>query len=54
MQIMWPQYDTSCSHLLDNTVAVWDTRRPFIQYATFSEHTDDVTGLSCDMLVCKM
>ena len=27
-------------------VAVWDVRRPFIPYAAFDTHTDDVTGLS--------
>jgi WD40 repeat protein len=45
---------SSCSHLLDNTVAVWDIRRPFMQFGTFSEHTDDVTDfmwLSEDVLV---
>ena len=38
---------SSCSHLLDSTVAVWDVRRPFIQFATFTEHTDVVTGKVC-------
>lgn len=45
---------TSCSHLLDNVVAVWDIRRPFIQYATFGEHSDDVTDflwLTEDVLI---
>eukprot|EP00731_Ephydatia_muelleri_P024253 Em0016g524a len=34
---------TSCSQFLDNVVAIWDIRRPFIPFASFSEHTDDVT-----------
>ena len=25
-------------------MAVWDIRRPYIQYAAFVEHTDDVAG----------
>ncbi|XP_064395171.1 GATOR2 complex protein WDR24-like [Halichondria panicea] len=36
---------TSCSHFLDNTVQIWDYRRPFIPFASFTEHTDDVTDL---------
>ena len=36
----------SCSQFLDNVVAIWDIRRPFIPFASFSEHTDDVTGES--------
>ena len=34
----------SCSHFLDNMVAIWDYRRPYIPFASFIEHTDDVTG----------
>jgi len=34
----------SCSHFLDTTVLLWDNRRPFIPLASFSEHSDDVTG----------
>jgi WD40 repeat protein len=35
---------TSCSLFLDNVVAVWDVRRPYIPFASFTEHTDDITG----------
>jgi WD40 repeat protein len=34
---------TSCSLFLDNVVAVWDVRRPYIPFASFTEHSDDVT-----------
>ena len=34
----------SCSLFLDNVVAVWDVRRPYIPFASFTEHSDDVTG----------
>lgn len=34
----------SCSQFLDNSVFVWDVRRPFIPFASFVEHSDDVTG----------
>ena len=43
--IMYEQcFFYSCSQFLDNVVAIWDIRRPFIPFASFSEHTDDVTG----------
>lgn len=34
----------SCSQFLDNSVLVWEVRRPFIPFASFAEHSDDVTG----------
>ena len=34
----------SCSQFLDNSVLVWDVRRPFIPFASFAKHSDDVTG----------
>ena len=34
----------SCSLFLDNVVAVWDVRRPYIPFASFTEHSDDITG----------
>ena len=37
----------SCSQFLDNSVLVWETRRPFIPFASFVEHSDDVTGEIC-------
>ena len=36
----------SCSHFLDNMVAIWDFRRPYVPFASFSEHADDITGIS--------
>ena len=41
-------YLISCSHFLDNTVQVWDFRRPYIPFASFTEHSDDVTGRFVD------
>lgn len=41
---VWTMFCYSCSQFLDNVVAIWDIRRPFIPFASFSEHTDDVTG----------
>ena len=37
----------SCSQFLDNSVLVWEVRRPFIPFASFAEHSDDVTGETC-------
>ena len=34
----------SCSLLVDFDIHVWDIRRPYIPYASFSEHKDVVTG----------
>lgn len=35
----------SCSLLVDFDIHVWDIRRPYIPYASFSEHKDVVTGI---------
>ena len=31
---------------------LWDYRRPFIPFASFAEHNDDVTGMSYILSVC--
>ena len=47
-QIRWrPQrkyHIASCSLLLDFSVNVWDIKRPYIPFASFTEHKDCVTG----------
>ncbi|EDO45890.1 predicted protein, partial [Nematostella vectensis] len=35
----------SCALLVDFDIHVWDIRRPYIPYATFSEHKDVPTGI---------
>lgn len=30
---------------------LWDTRRPFIPFASFTEHSDDVTGIYLTLIV---
>ena len=34
----------SCSLIVDFDIHVWDIRRPYLPYASFSEHKDVVTG----------
>jgi len=36
----------SCALLVDFDIHIWDMRRPYIPYATFSEHKDVPTGKS--------
>lgn len=35
----------SCSFVVDFDIHVWDVRRPYIPYASFSEHKDVPTGI---------
>ncbi|XP_068715424.1 GATOR2 complex protein WDR24-like isoform X3 [Montipora capricornis] len=35
----------SCSLIVDFDIHVWDIRRPYLPYASFSEHKDVVTGI---------
>lgn len=35
----------SCSLIVDFDIHVWDIRRPYLPYASFSEHKDAVTGI---------
>jgi len=47
--IKWrPNYKNhiaSCALILDNSVTIWDIRRPYVPFATFEEHTDVTTGI---------
>lgn len=35
----------SCSLVADNSVHVWDLQRPFIPFASFTDHRDLATGM---------
>ena len=54
-QIKWrPQrkhHIASIGLLLDSSVTVWDIRRPFIPFASFTEHKDCVTGIETSFLI---
>ena len=35
----------SCSQVVDQSVCVWDIRRPYMPFAVFEEHNDVVSGM---------
>ena len=47
-------FDFSCSLIVDFDIHVWDIRRPYIPYASFSEHKDVVTGTDSSVRDVKM
>ncbi|XP_022079765.1 GATOR complex protein WDR24-like [Acanthaster planci] len=38
-------YIASCSQVVDQTICVWDVRRPYMPFAVFEEHKDMATGV---------
>lgn len=36
----------SCALVVDYSIYIWDVRRPFIPYASFTEHTNVTTGIA--------
>ncbi|XP_038076230.1 GATOR complex protein WDR24-like [Patiria miniata] len=38
-------YIASCSQVVDQTVCIWDIRRPYMPFAVFEEHKDMATGV---------
>ncbi|XP_058059631.1 GATOR complex protein WDR24 [Anopheles bellator] len=36
----------SCALVVDNSIYIWDLRRPYIPYASFNEHSNVTTGIA--------